>query len=317
MRPMRALRRLYVDSGLQRAIPHGVKTSLRAAWLPAARTIGYPVSSPRVPRPQLSRTRTPMRIGRVLTACDLNADYLDFWPNARRAWLELVGVEPLLVLVADEVPDHFADDELVVTFTPVEGLHSAFQAQCIRLLYPALVDTGDAVLISDVDLYPLRPSYFLDPVQRLDRSFFVSYRDVRFERGEVSMSFNAATPSTWSELFAVASEADVRARLVEWGGGLHYDGRRGWDGWYTDQQVLYRTLTGWPEAPRRWWVLDDAYTRYRQPDRLELEREQGLEPHRRDDIRARRYSEFNCLLPYGENQEVNDLVLELALQSGR
>jgi hypothetical protein len=316
---IRGLRSLYVMSGLQAALPHGLKSAVRRRWLPVARAMGYPVSSPRLPRPPLPADRSPMRLGRVLMACDLNCDYLDYWPSARRAWLEIVGVEPLLVLIAEEadVPEHLRSDDLVVRFRPIEGVHTALQAQCIRLLYPAVVDTADAVLISDIDLYPLRPSYFLDPIGRLDSRYFVSYRDIYLERAMVSMLFNAATPQTWSDLFGISTLEDVRARLAAWASNITYDGRRAWPGWYTDQQLLYAALMEWPDAPRRWWAMDDDYCRHDQLDRLELMNEEGLAPHRQDEILAQVYSEYVCLFPYQEHREVNDLVLQLALAAAQ
>jgi hypothetical protein len=314
---VRRLRALYERSGLQQALPHAAKVALRRRWLAVAREVGYPVSSPRLPRPPLRHDRTPMRLGRVLMACDLNPDYLDYWPAARRAWLEIVGVEPMLILIAeaDRVPGELADDELVLQFAPLPGVHTALQAQCIRLLYPAVVDTEDAVLISDVDLYPLRASYFLEPVKLLDRDFFVSYRDECLPRGQLAMAFNAARPSTWAELFGVTGLDDVRARLAEWTADVEYDGRRAWPGWYRDQKILYETLKNWGDAPRRWWLLDDDYTRFRRLDKLELERENGLEPHRRQEIGGGSYSDYVCLFPYREHRETNDLVLRLALEA--
>ncbi|HUZ82076.1 MAG TPA: hypothetical protein VMU73_07500 [Gaiellaceae bacterium] len=258
-----------------------------------------------------------MRLGRALMACDLNPDYLEYWPSVRRAWTEIVGVEPLLVLIADDdrVPADLRADPLVIPFAPLPHVHTALQAQCIRLLYPAILDIEDAVIISDVDLFPLRRSYFVAPLERLDHRLFVSYRDVRLERKEVAIAFNAATPSTWAELFDVSDLAGVRLRLAEWTSEVEYDGRRAWPGWYRDQEILYDTLMRWPDAPNRWWAFDDDYTRYRRLDKLELEREDGLEPHRRKGLREGSYSDYVCMFPYGEHREVNDLVLRLALDA--
>jgi hypothetical protein len=315
---IRRIRRLYVASGLQAALPHRLKTDVRGAWLPVARAIGYPVSSPLLPRPPLVADRTPMRLGRVLMACDLNREYLDYWPSVRRAWLDIVGLEPLLLLIAndEDVPDELRSDEFVVPFAPIEGVHPALQAQCVRLLYPAVIDTEDAVLISDIDLYPLRPSYFLDPIKLLDSRFFVTYRDVYLGRSMVSI-LNAATPETWSAIFGVSTVDEVRAQLTAWTSGLEYVCDRGNTGWYTDQQLLYRALTSWPEAGRRWWAMDDDYTNHNQLDRLELEDEDGLTADRQAGILAQAYSEYVCLFPYEEHREVNDIVLSLALEAAR
>jgi hypothetical protein len=318
---MRALRSVHAVT-LQKMLPHTAKRELRRrAWLPIARAIGYPISSPRRPRPPLARGRNGMRLSHVLLASDLNPDYLEYWPSARRAWLEIVGIEPTLLLIAHEaeVPADLRSDPNVTPFAPIEGVHTALQAQCIRLLYPAVVDTDEAVLIADVDLYPLRRSYFIDSIGRLDKQFFVSYRDVNLDRQQVAIAYNAATPTTWSSLFNVSNVDDVRAVLTGWTELLEYDGRRAWPGWYTDQEILHRALASWPGADRRWWVLDDDYTRHRQLDRLELERnvESDLSPERRMGIRKGVYSDYICLFPYREHRRINDLVLELGLASAR
>lgn len=314
---MKAVRRLYVRSGVQRVLPHEVKTALRRRWLPLARTIGYPISSPRLPRPPLRPDRTPTHLGTALMACDLNPDYLAYWPSARRAWLEIVGIQPLLILIAndEDVSDELRADPFVTSFAPISGVHTALQAQCIRLLYPALLETMDAVLISDVDLYPLQRSYFVDPLKKLDERFFVSYRDVRLERKEIAIAYNAATPDTWSELFGVSTLDDVRARLTNWTSDMEYDGRRAWPGWYRDQQILYETLTQWREAPTRWWAFDDEYLQFHRLDKLELELESGLQPRRQKALREQAYADYVCLFPYAEHHERNDLVLRLALDA--
>lgn len=263
--------------------------------------------------------RGPFRLGRVLLACDLNRDYLDFWPSTSRAWREIVGIEPMLVLVAPEehVPADLRDDPAVVAFEPLDGIHTALQAQCLRLLYPALVETAGAVIIADIDLYPLRRSYFFDPIRHLDERFFVVYRDERLERGEVDIMFNAALPSTWGEVFGVASVDDVRSELARLSDGLEYDGRRGWAGWYTDQRTLYRRLLSWPMRDERLWVMDDQYCKYSRLNRDKLAAEAGLEAWRIEGMRRLEYSDFNCFVPYSEHREINDRVLALGLEIAR
>jgi len=316
---MNRIRRAYVSSGLRDAVPSGAKVALRRAWLRAARATGYPISSPKVPRPRLVRGRRPFRLSSVLLACDLNRDYLDFWPSTRQAWTEIVGLDAILVLVAraEEVPEELLDDDSVIRFEPLAGVHSAFQAQCVRLLYPALVETGGAVIIADMDLYPLRASYFHDPVKSLDARFFVVYRDDRLERGEIDMMFNAALPATWGEIFGVSTIDDVRGELARWAAGLEYDGRRGWPGWYTDQRTLYERLLSWPARSERLWLLDDDYTLYWRLNRDKLVDEAGLEPWRIDGIRSGEYSDFNCFVPYRDHREINDRVLKLGLEAAR
>ena len=310
------LRRVYVRSGVQRLLPIRVKVALRGGWLALARRIGYPISSPLLPRPHLIRGRKPFSLTRVLLASDLNRDYLDFWPSTRRAWKEIVGLDAVLVLVAphDRIPAALRDDSAVIPFEPIAGAHSALQAQCIRLLYPALLETDGAVIISDMDLYPLRASYFHEPVVSLDERFFVVYRDDRLNRGEINIMFNAALPSTWGEVFGIATIGDVRRELARWADALEYDGRRGWPGWYTDQRTLYEKLLTWPARSERLWMMDDQYCRFRRLDRLALGDAAVVEPWR---IRRSEYSDFNCFMPYREHSEINELVLTLGLEAAR
>lgn len=310
------LRAFYLRSRVRLLVPSRLKVGLRDVWVRAARALGYPVSSPHVPRPPLRRGRAPLSLERVLLACDLNRGYLDFWPSTRRAWKEIVGIEASLVLVssADDVPAELRGDADVIRFDPLPHVHPTFQAQCIRLLYPALIETEGAVMIADIDLYPLRASYFHDPLRRLDERFFVVYRDERLDRHEVDIMFNAARPATWRDVFGVASMEDLRAELARWADGLEYDGRKAWPGWYTDQQTLYAKLMAWPERRERLWILDDQYCRYRRLNRDKLVHEDGLEAWRVDGVRRLDYSDFNCFVPYGEHREINERVLALGLE---
>ena len=277
------------------------------------RTTGAPIAAPVLPRPTLTHRRRPMRLAQVLVASDLNQHYLACWPLARRAWSEIAGVEPVLVLVApaEEAPEELRSDPQVHVFEPVPGLHTAFQAQCIRLLFPALLETDGAVLTADVDMVPLNRSYFRRPAARIDERHFLCYRDVLLPICQLAICYNAARPDTWRELFAVDGPENVRARLAEWGAGLEYDGVRGGAGWDTDQQILYQTVLDWGRRTRRAWILDDRYTGVRRLERAPLQK-WGLTAADERRLRHGRYSDFHCLLPFREHAELNERVVELA-----
>jgi hypothetical protein len=254
-----------------------------------------------------------MTVTHVLLASDLNPRYVEFWPLARRAWHEVAGLEPRLVLVAHDadVPPMLQADEKIHVFTPVENVHTAFQAQCIRLLYPALLDTPGAVLTSDADLMPMSRRYWHEAVATLDAEFFVAYRDVLHHRLMVAIAYNAAEPATWGEIFAINTLDDVRRRLREWAAGVEYDGIRGGSGWHTDQRILYDRLLGWSATSRRLWILDDLFTSFRRLDRADLAG--GLTRRQHQRIRAGAYSDFHALVPHAEHRELNEKVIGLAL----
>ena len=254
-----------------------------------------------------------MQVTHVLLASDLNPRYVEFWPLTSRAWEQVARIEPVLVLVAreHEVSAELRDDPRVRVFEPLEGIHTAFQAQAIRLLYPALLETRGAVLISDMELMPMNRRYWHEPVAALDATFFVTYRDVDHWRDMVAIPFNAAEPATWAELFGVSGLDDVRARLREWAEGRDYDGVRGGSGWYTDQLVLHDTLLPWGERTRRLWVLEDDFTGFRRLDRGHVSH--GLTREQRRRIGAGRYSDFNAPVPASAHRALNETAVELAI----
>jgi hypothetical protein len=314
---MRTVRHIYLRSGIRERLPHGLKVRIRALWIRLARRIGYPIHSPLLPPPPRPSRRTPLHVTHVLLASDINPRYLECWELAQRAWPVIGGIEPVLVVVADadDLPAELLDDERVRRFTPLAGLHTAFQAQCIRLVYPALIDAPGAVLIADMELMPLDYRYFHQPVAGLDSSFFVSYRDVHLPRGEVAIPYNAATPQTWAEVFGVDGLDDVARRLRDWGGGVDYDGTRGGRGWYTDQILLHDVLLPWGATSGRLWLLDDQFTRYHRLEREDIEVAGGLTPAIRRGILGKRYTDFNCLLPHSRFREINEEVVELGIRA--
>ena len=269
---------------------------------------------PRPPRPANGRT---LRLTHALVASDLNPRYLDFWPLVRRAWRDIVGVEPILVLVADEAPEPLARDPSVRVFTPLPGIHTAFQAQCIRLLYPALLEADGGVIVSDADMVPMNARYFHRPAGRIAADHFVAYRDVYLSSGEIPMCYNAALPGTWGTVFGITSHDAIRARLAEWAESVDYAGVHGGAGWLTDQQILYRTLLDRGARAADVWILDDHYTGYRRLERAELLTRGRLDARDRRLIRRGAYSDFHCVHPYAQFKELNDLAVDLAVESIR
>ena len=211
----------------------------------------------------------PLRLKTVLLACNENKKYLDFWPVVRRAWNEIVGVRCVLVYVRGKgaaMPAHLIGDPDVIDFEAVSAWPTATQAQCIRLLYPALLGgadkalggafaINDAVAIGDVDMIPMQRAYYVDGFARHRADQFVSLRGVDEGCTQVYMWDVAAAPATWGEMFGVRSVADVRAILGEWArtnasDGIH--GMQGGVGWCTDQILFYRKVKEWArERPAR------------------------------------------------------------------
>ena len=143
-----------------------------------------------------------MKIGTIVTATDLNPLYCDFIPNFVKAWKAVVPeADVRIVVVADEIPASLQPwAEHLVLSKPIPGMLTAFQAQCIRLLYPREVTRDEGVLITDMDMLPGNRRYYVESVESVQNDAFVVYRDVCFP-GEIAMCYNAAHPSVWSSMF--------------------------------------------------------------------------------------------------------------------
>src|SRR5439155_954934 len=190
MRLVARAQAIYARSGIGAILPMGLKLALRRVWARLAFRAGHAVGSPLFSRPPLRHGRRPFRLTHVLLASDANPRYLECWPLARRAWCEILGVEAILVLVSTraDAPEDLLVDDGVRVFEPIVGVPTSLQAQFIRLLYPALLELDDGVIVSDMELMPLGPSYFHRPLAQLDRSMFVAYRDVLFYRRQMAIA---------------------------------------------------------------------------------------------------------------------------------
>lgn len=245
-----------------------------------------------------------MKIGTILTATDLNPLYVEFVPLFISAWHTLFPeADIVIVLVASEIPTYLLPYTAHIRLSPpIEGMKTAFQAQCIRLLYPRHIMRNEGVIISDMDMIPMNRSYYEKPIKDFADDMFISYRDVLLP-SQLPMCYNIAHPSIWKSVFGSETDEEI---LWKWYGAIKYDGIHGGLGWSTDQFMLMKAYNTWP-GPKI--VLNDKITGYRRLDRIH--------PHvfeRRDElssaIRSGTYSDYHCLRPHSKYIEINNWVAE-------
>jgi len=158
-----------------------------------------------------------MKITKCLVACDLNDVYLDFYPLVRKYWKNVVGIDTILILIADEIPykmNEFRDE--IILFKPVDDIHTAFQSQCIRILYPCLFRNNENIIISDMDLIPLNQKYYTENVKDFDDDSFIVYRDVISEHKQYPICFCLANSKIWKDIFNIKNEIDICDKLKLW-----------------------------------------------------------------------------------------------------
>jgi hypothetical protein len=244
-----------------------------------------------------------MKIGTVVTATDLNPMYSDFIPNFVKAWKAVLPEADVhIVLVADAIPESLKEwSAHLVLSKPIQGMKTAFQAQCIRLLYPRQVARDEGVLITDMDMLPGNRRYYVEGAARGDRDSFVVYRDVCFP-GEIAMCYNVAHPKTWTSMFGDEESSVI---LQRWYAGTGYDGQHGGMGWGTDQIKFKQIFDQWTGHKV---VLNDGITQFTRLDRIHpwnfTNRVQL-----RNTLLSGHFCDYHCLRPYSENKEINDFIV--------
>ena len=240
-----------------------------------------------------------MKVTKVLVSCD-NIHYAEMFPLVKEAWSRVCGYDCIVVYVGNELPDVLKQEKYknsVFLFKPIEGIHTTFQTQCIRLLWPCLMH-DEIVLISDMDIAPLQKEYFHDVLFNFHENMFVTYTDRYIKQYMFAMCYNVAHSRTWSEKFNVFSYEEICEKLKLWYNGLEnkYDGQKNCPGWYTDQKQLYKHIIDSPGVA----ILNDAQTKFKRMDKKQkkfiLSNIEGL----KKDIQNKIYTDFHFIRPYSK-----------------
>ncbi len=201
-----------------------------------------------------------LKIDRAIVSSDANPMYLQFWPLVARAWQQLIGVRPTLLLIADdtvEVDESVGD---VIRFQPIPGVPTATHAQCIRLLAPAYFE-DDVCIISDIDMLPLSKAYFVNSIKDLPDDAFVVYRDRAYgnDARRFPMCYNVGKGCLYKSIFRFNSVADIPYIIKKWV-------EKGF-GWNTDEIILTAYVRQWPQFKENCVLLGHTSMETRRIDR--------------------------------------------------
>jgi len=183
-----------------------------------------------------------MKLSGVLVACNENTHYLDFWPVVKEAWWKIAGLPCVMVYVGETLPSYLQNDPAVRFFKAIPDWPTATQAQIIRLLYPALLGSSGAIMLSDMDMIPMQKDFFVEGFKQFPDDLFVSLRGIDEGEQQIYMCYVGATPTVWSKMFQIKTEDDIRARLISYSEQYPSNGRHGGLGWCSDQMELYRVV---------------------------------------------------------------------------
>jgi len=240
-----------------------------------------------------------MKLDYVILSSNDNPDYLNFWPIVSEAW-KLMGVEPILIYTGKEDINYKGN---IVRFDS-HNLDSAFVAQNIRILYPALLKDKNCI-VSDIDNLPLSKKYFCNSIESIPDNSFVIYRPDACPPNMISMMWNASNSVTWNEIFKINSENDIYKKLKRW-----YSSKYSIRGkaWYTDQIKLRKYVNKFSRKNNhRLILLNDKETEFNRFNRTELDLHYELMKSNNDIV----FTDFHMPRPYDEHYKIINEVFEL------
>ena len=269
-----------------------------------------------------------MKISTVLTAVNNEILYIDFIPNFIKHWSYLFpDINIKIILIGEKIPEEYIIyQDNIVLFNSIPNIPSAFQAMCIRNLYPALLKSDGGIIITDIDMMPMNRKYYEQSIKNFDNDKFIVYRDVLIDINEYPMCYNIATSIIWSKIFNIKNIENLIETMNIWYEISNYK----IDNPYLkgihnfDQKILFTKLQEFNNETNNLIVLNDEICNYRRLDRLntynknhsfvyDLININDLELEL--DIKNLTYHDYHSLRPYKEYKIINDKVLNILMQS--
>ena len=189
-----------------------------------------------------------MKISHVLSAVNDNKKYGMFVRSFIKTWIFLFpDICPVVVYTGKNLDEFIINNDIPVKYVKylkhfyIDGVDTCFTAQIIRLFYPALLQSSDFVLISDIDMIPLNRKYY-ENVDATKEQFICYRSDCLGDTNMYPICYNAAVPKKWSEIFQIFSPQHIEDQITYIYGRIQYNGRNN-HFWYTDQFHLHYIIS--------------------------------------------------------------------------
>ena len=250
-----------------------------------------------------------MKLDCILTSCNTNPLYMDFIPIFIKTWNKLYPiVDVKIVLISNTIPTEFHEfTKNIILFPPLEDISTAFTSQYIRLLYPAILNYENGIMITDIDMLPMNRTYYTSNIQNVENDKFIYMRNVLLQNKQIAMCYNVARNKTWGEIFSIITTEDINNHLKEAYSQITYVDGHNQAGWSTDQTVFYKKIMRWNDITNNFIVLNDNKTGYRRLNRNTF----TMNTTMRNQVKSGYYSDYHCYRPYMKYKEINDQILDL------
>jgi len=183
-----------------------------------------------------------MKLATVFCAVNNNPEYYRFIPKQIIFWRKF-GIRFIAVFVGQSLPAELIPySHSIILWHRNAELDSAFVALNLRLYYPALLNVADdeAVMITDMDMLPIKSSYYTAGLENYSKGDFIYYRNV--DNGQMRICYNAAHPHTWGAIFGIKSDTDVERSVYQ----NYATAYSGLPGSFKEEEILYQKVANYP-----------------------------------------------------------------------
>lgn len=251
-----------------------------------------------------------MKLDCVLSACNLNPMYMEFIPIFIKTWNKLYpSVDVKIIFISTYIPEELIEyKQNIILFKPITNISTAFISQYIRLLYPAILNYSNGIMITDIDMLPMNNTYYSKYIENYDNNKFIYLRDVLMNTDkQIAMCYNVATNKIWKDIFHIESIEDINRRLIHRFKNMNFIEGAGQCGWFTDQTDLFNNIYLWNNKTHNFIYLNDKNTGYSRLDRIHMNTVM-LDEHIKNKIRNGYFSDYHCLRPYSKYKTINDMI---------
>jgi len=250
-----------------------------------------------------------MKIDLALVACDLNTNYIHFLPLVLKTWKDTVGIDVKLILISEFLPENLIDyKNNIILFKPIENIPTAFQAQCIRILYPCILNNN--IILSDMDLIPLNKTYYIDNIKKYKEDSFIVYRNVLEDMKQYPICFCVANSKIWKEVFNINTEEDIIFVLEQLYSQIPENDYKISNpyslGWAMDQLELFYRVNKWNKNIIK---LNDEETAFNRLDRSDIEYIINNKELIKNNINNGIYSDFHLPKPFYKYKDILEYLL--------
>ena len=253
-----------------------------------------------------------MKLDCVLTAVNTNPLYVDFIPLFTKTWKKLYpSVDVKIILIADSIPEKFEEyKDNIILFPPLKGISTSFTSQYIRLLYPAILNYDNGILITDMDMLPMNSKYFSENFKKYTNNKFINIGDLDIYN-QYYMCYNIASSKTWSDIFNIKSIQDIKDRIIKVFNENTYLEGHGNIGWSLDQEHLHQYVTKWTNKTNNFIQLEPKNTEIKHHRLPRNNNTLKLNDTIEKDIKDHKYSDHHICRPFNKFEKQNNRIYDL------